>query len=316
MAATDVKDLLEIAKQLTKAMESGDPSSTILTLMKPLESVKVTEDSLRRSKIGVAVTRVRTANKDPKIGELAGKLVNKWKQEVSRQKAAAAGGSPAAAVKASGASTNGAQATSSPAPTAKTNSDPRKDAPKDRPKVDIEKRNTTTDEINFKLTGEPARDGCIKLMYDGIAYMSEHSPSDILKVAQAIETAAYNHFNSSTSAEYKAQIRSLFQNLKMKPNASLRQDVFSGAIPPQKFVAMTTEDLKSAEKKAEDEALEKENMNAAMTAKEEKAISTTMQCGKCKAFKVSYSQAQTRSADEPLTTFCECVSCGHRWKFS
>jgi transcription elongation factor S-II len=316
MAATDVKDLLEIAKQITKAMESGDPSSTILALMKPLESVKVTEDSLRRSKIGVAVTRVRTANKDPKIGELAGKLVNKWKQEVSRQKAAGAGGSPAAATKAL-ASTNGAQAASgSPAATPKTNSDPKKEAPKDRPKVDIEKRNTTTDGINFKLTGEPARDGCIKLMYDGLAFMSEHSPSDILKVAQTIETAAYNHFSSSTSAEYKAQIRSLFQNLKMKPNADLRQDVFSGTITPQTFVAMTTEDLKSAEKKAEDKALEKENMNAAMTAKEEKAISTTMQCGKCKAFKVSYSQAQTRSADEPLTTFCECVSCGHRWKFS
>jgi transcription elongation factor S-II len=298
-------------------MESGDPASTILALMKPLETVKVTEDSLRRSKIGVAVTRVRTANKDPKIGELAGKLVNKWKQEVSRQKAASAGASPAGANKAASAATNGVQIPSgSPAPAAKISSDPKREPPKDRPKVDIEKRNTTTDGINFKLTGEPVRDGCIKLMYDGLAYMSEHAPSDILKVAQAIETAAFGHFKSSTSAEYKAQIRSLFQNLKMKPNANLRQDVYSGAISPQTFVAMTTEDLKSAEKKAEDKALEKENMNAAMTAKEEKAISTTMQCGKCKAFKVSYSQAQTRSADEPLTTFCECVSCGHRWKFS
>lgn len=30
-----------------------------------------------------------------------------------------------------------------------------------------------------------------------------------------------------------------------------------------------------------------------------------MQCGKCGQKKVSYSQAQTRSADEPMTTFCE-----------
>ena len=42
----------------------------------------------------------------------------------------------------------------------------------------------------------------------------------------------------------------------------------------------------------------------------------SMQCGKCKQYKVSYTQAQTRSADEPLTTFCECMSCGKRWKFS
>jgi transcription elongation factor S-II len=41
-----------------------------------------------------------------------------------------------------------------------------------------------------------------------------------------------------------------------------------------------------------------------------------MQCGKCKVFKVAYTQAQTRAADEPMTTFCECMNCGNRWKFS
>ncbi|KAJ8605471.1 hypothetical protein MRB53_041416 [Persea americana] len=79
---------------------------------------------------------------------------------------------------------------------------------------------------------------------------------------------------------------------------------------------MSGEELKSAEKKAEDAAIEKENMRVAMTAQEERAISTTMQCGKCKAKKVAYTQAQTRSADEPMTTFCECMNCGNKWKFS
>ena len=44
--------------------------------------------------------------------------------------------------------------------------------------------------------------------------------------------------------------------------------------------------------------------------------SATMQCGKCKEEKVHYTQAQTRSADELMTTFCECQNCGNRWKFS
>lgn len=38
---------------------------------------------------------------------------------------------------------------------------------------------------------------------------------------------------------------------------------------------MSSDELKSEEKRAEDAALEKENMNKAMTAQEEKAISTT-----------------------------------------
>jgi transcription elongation factor S-II len=111
-------------------------------------------------------------------------------------------------------------------------------------------------------------------------------------------------------------MRSLFQNLKNKSNPELRKQVLSGKILPDRLVAMTHDELKSAERRAEDERLEKENMNQAMVAQVEKSISTEFQCGKCKKKMVSYSQAQTRSADEPMTTFCECMNCGNRWKFS
>lgn len=37
-------------------------------------------------------------------------------------------------------------------------------------------------------------------------------------------------------------------------------------------------------------------------------------CGKCKTYDTSYYQMQTRSADEPMTTFVSC-DCGNRWKF-
>lgn len=37
-------------------------------------------------------------------------------------------------------------------------------------------------------------------------------------------------------------------------------------------------------------------------------------CGKCKSYKTTYYQLQTRSADEPMTTFHSCVNCGNRWK--
>lgn len=39
-------------------------------------------------------------------------------------------------------------------------------------------------------------------------------------------------------------------------------------------------------------------------------------CGKCKKWKTTYYQMQTRSADEPATTYVNCLNCGNRWKFS
>ena len=40
-----------------------------------------------------------------------------------------------------------------------------------------------------------------------------------------------------------------------------------------------------------------------------------VQCGRCGKSSCSYNQLQTRSADEPMTTFVFCNDCGHRWKF-
>lgn len=37
-------------------------------------------------------------------------------------------------------------------------------------------------------------------------------------------------------------------------------------------------------------------------------------CGNCKSKKCTYFQLQTRSADEPMTTFVTCLDCGKRWK--
>jgi transcription elongation factor S-II len=38
-------------------------------------------------------------------------------------------------------------------------------------------------------------------------------------------------------------------------------------------------------------------------------------CKKCNQYKTTYYQMQTRSADEPLTTFVTCMVCNNRWKF-
>jgi len=44
------------------------------------------------------------------------------------------------------------------------------------------------------------------------------------------------------------------------------------------------------------------------------ASTETFTCRKCKKNRCSYYLQQTRSADEPMTTFVTCIDCGYRWK--
>lgn len=40
------------------------------------------------------------------------------------------------------------------------------------------------------------------------------------------------------------------------------------------------------------------------------------ECFKCHSKRTWSVQKQTRSSDEPMTTFTHCVDCGHRWTYS
>jgi len=41
-----------------------------------------------------------------------------------------------------------------------------------------------------------------------------------------------------------------------------------------------------------------------------------LECGKCGSMRVFSFTKQTRSADEPMTTFAECIACGKKWTYS
>ena len=44
--------------------------------------------------------------------------------------------------------------------------------------------------------------------------------------------------------------------------------------------------------------------------------SNAFTCSKCKKSKCTVSTKQTRSGDEPPTTFVDCLECGHKFKFN
>lgn len=176
---------------------------------------------------------------------------------------------------------------------------------------DASKRKWAEDGVDIKRTGKPTRDSCVGLLYNGLAFKSRESCTAVILKAMEVEKAAFEAYKGE-SDDYKKKMRSLFQNLKQ--NRELSINVMKGTITPAKFVVMSQEELKTTKLKEQEAELEKDNMKRAQVPMAQKSISDALTCGKCKQKKVSYSQAQTRSADEPMTTFCECMVCGNRWK--
>jgi len=287
----------EKSKALQKATAAGESPASIISILNDLKSgVVPTEDLLRSTKIGVIVNRSKQ-HKNPDVARLANEIVKKWRDDINKQKAA----TPS---KMNGASPKG---TSSPAASQDD---------KSVSSVPPAERTWKKDGVDRAKTGQSTRDNCIGLIYDGLCQHTTTPPNTVLISAVAVERAAFVEFGPETQEAYKSKIRSLYQNLKNKSNPKLRLRVLSGEIAAERFVVMTHEELKSAERRAEDDKIKTENMNNAMVPQAERSISTSLTCGKCGQKKVSYSQAQTRSADEPMTTFCECTVCGNRWKFS
>ena len=44
------------------------------------------------------------------------------------------------------------------------------------------------------------------------------------------------------------------------------------------------------------------------------AMTDVFKCRKCGSRSCSYYEIQTRSADEPMTQFINCLDCGNRWR--
>ena len=108
---------------------------------------------------------------------------------------------------------------------------------------------------------------------------------------------------------YLGRFRVVHMNLK---RPELRKKVIDCHIAPQRLAFLTHQEM-LPERWAERLAAKKKR-DAARYEPEIVANTSNFTCRKCKSNKCSYYQLQTRSADEPMTTFVTCVSCGNRWK--
>jgi transcription elongation factor S-II len=108
---------------------------------------------------------------------------------------------------------------------------------------------------------------------------------------------------------YLDRLRSIYVNLS-KPE--LLNSVKDGTIKTKTLAFMTHQEMQPEKWEPLIQAKIKKDKSKYDTQQE--AMTDTFKCRKCHSNKCSYYQMQTRSADEPMTTFVTCLECANRWK--
>ena len=147
---------------------------------------------------------------------------------------------------------------------------------------------------------------------------------EILQMPEVMEKSIYNYCLKDAGERtivkkwdnpffvqlYIDRLRSIYVNLK--ESSEFRDRLFTKQVKPHDVGAMTHQDMAPArwQKLIEEKKIRDENKYAPKL----EASTDNFTCRKCKSKKCSYYQLQTRSADEPMTTFVTCIECGSRWK--
>ena len=117
---------------------------------------------------------------------------------------------------------------------------------------------------------------------------------------------------------YRSRAISIYENMKgmnsyVKNDENWLTKLKNGEVDIKTFVEMSAVDLCPARWKA---ALDKMIETEKKLYSKNDSASIFMWCSGCKKkSKCDYYQMQTRSADEPMTTFVTCLECDKRWKF-
>ncbi|KAL0303986.1 UNVERIFIED_CONTAM: Transcription elongation factor TFIIS [Sesamum radiatum] len=124
----------------------------------------------------------------------------------------------------------------------------------------------------------------------------------------------FEKWGKSNGAQ-KFKYRSIMFNIKDQNNPDFRRKVLLGDFEPRAVLELTPEEMASDARQMENEKLKQKAMFNSERAAAPKASTNEFTCGRCKKKETTYYQMQTRSADEPMTTFVTCVNCGNHWKF-
>ena len=124
-------------------------------------------------------------------------------------------------------------------------------------------------------------------------------------VRQAVEKKITRKWSNPLFAElYLTKMRSLLFNITHSMIHAMKE--------PQLCAFMTHQELNPD--KWRDMIHKKEKREEHLFNHKLAATTTDFTCFKCKKNNCTYYQLQTRSADEPMTTFVTCVNCESHWR--
>lgn len=110
---------------------------------------------------------------------------------------------------------------------------------------------------------------------------------------------------------YVDRVRSIRENI-LNEKTGLLDLLIEKKIKPEVVSFMSHQEMNSKIWKDLIQAKIKRDKN--LTEDNLSAATDEFTCYKCKKSKCTYYQLQTRSADEPMTTFVSCLNCGQRWR--
>ena len=154
-----------------------------------------------------------------------------------------------------------------------------------------------------------------------IDYINKHVDNEIY--SQNIEKSIFNYCVLKSKKEkiikkwdnvhfvliYINKFKIIFHNIK---NPIILQKIKARKIQPHKMAFMNHLDL--LPEKWDVKIEEKKTRLKNKFFPKIEASTDNFCCSKCKSRACTYYQLQTRSADEPMTTFVTCTNCGNRWK--
>ncbi|XP_053124718.1 transcription elongation factor A protein 3 isoform X2 [Hemicordylus capensis] len=347
-----VEELIRMAKKLDK-MVSRKNMEGALDLLKKLNNFTMTIELLQTTRIGVAVNTIRKHCSDEEVVALAKILIKNWKrllESSGTQKGkkehdmdkgiswkiedeVAAISHPVKLCKSSDGKqkdrrpSTGSSPPASPPGSQMNSIDGKEERSNSKARQDVAKTPTSPVSPTFApsapsflascyLTGNTVRDKCIEMVSAALQMDDDYKQFGVNcdKMAAEIEDSIYQELKG-TDMKYRNRVRSRISNLKDPKNPGLRRNVLCGAIPPSLIAKMTAEEMASDELKELRNAMTQEAIREHQMAKTGGTATDLFQCGKCKKKNCTYNQVQTRSADEPMTTFVLCNECGNRWKF-